>query len=594
MGSSFAKQRVHLGITDGVNSWEIRISYHSMYGEVMVCEDDSGSDSIHDTELYTGQFRLQRVGSEIRGSYKKDDEADFHWGGDSYYTFGSSSEDDMQIIVKFSYDGYSTAYDFDVYVWDLYNVDDTFRISSSSFFSFENVSTEEQYNFVICADDTPMLEEENINVRDSCGSDVSHKIVCCDPIPCCTDPDYSFSYSGENPLEVDLSWERVEVDGGCPPYHWESDNTNYVFAREWTNAPNNRIRKYGESPGAATLTITDGCDSVVTIDVLGCCEDPAYSFSFDPTNDYLFTGDNDTKEFSILGGCEPFIWETTTCKNGRFTTKTSVTSGRTNFITGNGYCYGSIRVTDACGSIYELWNAAFTGCESEYYSEPEQSIHSASVIGQDATVSISVSHGKSPFSWALDINPGGDFTLDDPSAEGRDNTLTSSPTACGTPSVSVTDICGNVVYLAPRCTANSHWSHRGGVSADPGGSGDGWDCECGDYWGYTGCHTFNGKDWLDPDKFENYCGPLCDYSDQLYFTGITGDLYWAIGEGNLVNPCNIDHGDCENTPFDWVWEEDGNVEGYLPLGESPAYWSEVLQPIVVGIYHDNDCGFGFT
>jgi hypothetical protein len=408
------------------------------------------------TYLDAGTVRVYREGSVIRASYRGEGEGegDWRWTTGDYRTFNVELSDKCKIRLYYQYAYHSTT-TLDVSLWDVHNYVGTFPFNEEEYFSFRSMVTSEQYNFVTCAVDTPMWEETTIYITDSCGTEVSHKVVCCDPLPCCDKPDYSFSYSGENPISVELQYEKVELDGGCPPYKWEVTGSSYTLAKKWTNAPNN-ILKRETAHGSGTsevLTVTDACDTVINIDIIGCCDDPAYSFDFASG---VYWGSVAGKVYvEVVGGCPPFTWKVDP-PHYMDSTVTTVRTNVINLITGAG-TYSNLIVSDICGDIkptHTIYNCL--GDSDTFEWDWEESVEE---IGKSSHGPVYVKGGVRPFTWEMIDDGGGEFWLGNSTSPYK-KFVYSSASACGSCVIKVTDYCLQEVIGSVRCT-EGQWVFAG-------------------------------------------------------------------------------------------------------------------------------------
>lgn len=224
--------------------------------------------------------------------------------------------------------------------------------------------------------------------------------------------------------------------------------------------------------------------------------------------------------------------------------------------------YCSITVYNACSCEADKGYAAPAWDEDE----------SATMINPDEVAAVSVLNGCPPFQWSVS---GTGFAMLTSETAGRTNYLIAGVDVCGTASITVTDNCGNSTDGDVRVTEGS-WETQGRCAAVRGSSGGGWDCACGDWFDFTGCHTNDWVVWYDSNRFADYCGPL---PSSHYYAGRDGLIYWGIHEDDLLNVCRKDAGDCEDSPNDWTaW--DGDVEGKIPPN-SPAYYNPILCPDIV-------------
>lgn len=145
--------------------------------------------------------------------------------------------------------------------------DFTWEITGSDF-TLDDATTSVRYNIVRAGAGTTVGTTETLTVTDSCNTVIEATIVCCDANVCCDLPGYAFTYSGDDPIELDLDIPyRLTLEGGCPPFLWISNHDNIDFLDpKYTNIPNNYvIASSGGENANGTLTITDDCNTIIEI-----------------------------------------------------------------------------------------------------------------------------------------------------------------------------------------------------------------------------------------------------------------------------------------------------------------------------------------
>lgn len=109
-------------------------------------------------------------------------------------------------------------------------------------FTLDEATTSVRYNIVRADAGTTIGTTETLTVTDSCGTVIEATIVCCDANVCCDQPDYAFTYSGDNPIELKLATPyKITFEGGCPPFLWQFNQETLI------------------------LTVTDDCGTVIEI-----------------------------------------------------------------------------------------------------------------------------------------------------------------------------------------------------------------------------------------------------------------------------------------------------------------------------------------
>lgn len=228
-------------------------------------------------------------------------------------------------------------------------------------------------------------------------------------------------------------------------------------------------------------------------------------------------------------------------------------------------------------------------CDDPAYESPEwDSTNSAETIAPSSSATVQLlDKGCGPFQWQV---AGTGFSLANAATSGRTNILYADATACGTAAFTVTDDCGNSCTGIVRCT-QGQWSGSAYTERVVLRSGTGWDCKCGQGHSYTGCLTRTGKVWHTADEFNGYEGPLSSVVSNVLFVGSVGDVFFYVGTGNLPNPCNINYGDCNDTPYNYTaWQ--GTVHGQQPP-MTPAQLSLYLLTYVEGAYEQNPPASGY-
>ena len=88
-----------------------------------------------------------------------------------------------------------------------------------------------------------------------------------------------------------------------------------------------------------------------------------------------------------------------------------------------------------------------------------------SMMDAGQSVALAVIGDNTPDTYKWSVQGGNGFSLATP--DGVENTLSTTPDACGTAKITVTGCDGTTVSGTVRCTANSQWYHQGHVAPLP-------------------------------------------------------------------------------------------------------------------------------
>ena len=260
---------------------------------------------------------------------------------------------DYQFKFEFSPDSLSAGNGIVIYV-EGGCADFTWTITGSDF-TLDDATTSVRYNVIRADNATAAGVSETLTVTDSCGTAIEITIICCDANNCCDLADYAFTYSGDDPIELDLDiYKTLTLEGGCSPFYWLSDHEDVSFSDpRYTNQPDNRVRALAGDAYQGTLTIEDECGTSVAIGYTVCCNNPDHEFVL--TGAAAKIALNGTVTFTVTGGCPPFQWFSTLSE---LTWAEDKTEGATNDLTfasvlDSGeviYASGEIYVVDSCGN----------------------------------------------------------------------------------------------------------------------------------------------------------------------------------------------------------------------------------------------------
>ena len=197
-------------------------------------------------------------------------------------------------------------------------------------------------------------------------------------------------------------------------------------------------------------------------------------------------------------------------------------------------------------------------------------------IAASTSVTIRVLNGSPPYTW--EVNEQNGFSLEYKETSDLSNTLYADDSSCGTAAISVRDGNSEIIEGQVRCTSSGIWVVKGSWSAVIPRSGYAWDCQCGQGWDASGCYweevwcqgeccCFAGWDlWCSLE----HCCDYPVYAANFYTLGTTGGIVWGTFVNNIAERNNVtvienpDYGDCDDSPWDWLWPSEALVEGHGP------------------------------
>lgn len=241
----------------------------------------------------------------------------------------------------------------------------TWAISGSAF-TLAHAETADQDNTINAESDAVNGDEETITITDACGTEVTGIVRCCDSTDCCVNPDYAFTRPNEDVYVGVGVYTQVHVQGGCPPYTWVMSDVSpsKVTVRDTpTNSNFNMFKFASDAAADETLTVTDGCDEVVTVNLIpgsNPCNVLYYVVpSWNSENSETLAKEDDMT-ITIDDGTGPFVWEVS---GTGFSLVSAETETGSNTLEADATACGTatVVVTDTCGEVVTDYVRCTTG-----------------------------------------------------------------------------------------------------------------------------------------------------------------------------------------------------------------------------------------
>ena len=152
--------------------------------------------------------------------------------------------------------------------------------SDNAWATFSSATTSVRYNTI--SSTSAEGQDTVVTVTDTNGLEVTINVPWNGAASCCEDPP---ALSIQTPV-AEVSGEMatcevvVFIDGGCPPFAWETTVTSGTAALDYAATNSRRNRIAGNAP-CWTLTVTDHCSQTATIGIYPIEMSVLYSYEFD-------------------------------------------------------------------------------------------------------------------------------------------------------------------------------------------------------------------------------------------------------------------------------------------------------------------------
>lgn len=201
------------------------------------------------------------------------------------------------------------------------------------------------------------------------------------------------------------------------------------------------------------------CGASVSVGLVKGCPAETIDLIWDDAQSPTAIARNTSEYIFIKHGYPPYLWS---IESGHgFTLEYSETSSLRNTLFADGTACGTaqIKVVDEC--LTEIIGEV--SCSQATDFAYNWSVSSETIVQGESGVTIGVSGGTGPYSWAVE---GQGFTISQGSTVGLLNTISANWCSCGTANITVTDACGDEAIGSVRCTDSGEWTDWRTMSLD--------------------------------------------------------------------------------------------------------------------------------